>query len=538
MELKDKILRNRLKSNKYVSGITLISLVLTIIVLIILTGISINLLIGKDGIITKAKDSKNQMKIAQYIDDIELIRGEVTIDKEGKTTIDDLIEKIKDKNIIRGGKIEKIDEEKAEVITKEGYVIIITLKETIYDRFIKLEIVPELQEGDIVIRQAEWNTSTNKTSVTIQKGSNVSQTLEIQYQVNSDSENGWNLGTTVGDLKYGDIVNARLWNGIEGGTYISFKVEDSINPDIPSIEVQTGTQGINEYYTSSVVVKITEGTDGQSGVQKVTYSLSGATTQDETTITSGDTITISNNGTTRITAYTYDNANNRSEENSLDVKKDDTEPEIASIEFSGSATQTSLPITLKAKVTHSEEISGIEINSCRYVLNTSDESLGTDANSYTGGNFNSNEEEITIQPSLATDWYLHVLTIDGAGNPRETIKGPITVGENYHKHAGSSSSGGGCYTVKKTSPVYSNCTHIFGGAEKSGSSYKYYYYTDTRGGATLYECSLGNFWDNGGHGSPDGSNYTHQVQTGTRVTGYSTGCGKNENTLEGYSITY
>ena len=43
------------KSNK---GITLIALVVTIVVLLILAGVSLNLVLGNNGIITKAKDAK------------------------------------------------------------------------------------------------------------------------------------------------------------------------------------------------------------------------------------------------------------------------------------------------------------------------------------------------------------------------------------------------------------------------------------------------------------------------------------------------
>jgi len=46
-------------------GITLISLVVTIIVLIILAGVSINLILGQDGIINKAKEAKQNMEYAQ-----------------------------------------------------------------------------------------------------------------------------------------------------------------------------------------------------------------------------------------------------------------------------------------------------------------------------------------------------------------------------------------------------------------------------------------------------------------------------------------
>ena len=42
-------------------GITLIALVVTIVVLLILAGVSLNAVFGQDGIIQKAKDSQNKM---------------------------------------------------------------------------------------------------------------------------------------------------------------------------------------------------------------------------------------------------------------------------------------------------------------------------------------------------------------------------------------------------------------------------------------------------------------------------------------------
>lgn len=54
------------------SGITLIALVVTIIVLIILAGASINLLIGNNGILTTAKRAKEEMTISEGKEKIEL----------------------------------------------------------------------------------------------------------------------------------------------------------------------------------------------------------------------------------------------------------------------------------------------------------------------------------------------------------------------------------------------------------------------------------------------------------------------------------
>ncbi len=45
------------KGNK---GITLVALVVTIVVLLILAGISLNLVLGQNGIISRAQDARNQ----------------------------------------------------------------------------------------------------------------------------------------------------------------------------------------------------------------------------------------------------------------------------------------------------------------------------------------------------------------------------------------------------------------------------------------------------------------------------------------------
>ena len=51
--------------NKQEKGITLIALVVTIVVLLILAGVSISLVLNNNGVISKAKDAKNQYAGAQ-----------------------------------------------------------------------------------------------------------------------------------------------------------------------------------------------------------------------------------------------------------------------------------------------------------------------------------------------------------------------------------------------------------------------------------------------------------------------------------------
>ena len=67
-------------------GITLVTLVITIIVLIILAGISINTLVGKDGIITKAQQAKENTILAQEEEEKQLNQLYYELENAGKIT--------------------------------------------------------------------------------------------------------------------------------------------------------------------------------------------------------------------------------------------------------------------------------------------------------------------------------------------------------------------------------------------------------------------------------------------------------------------
>ena len=67
------------KKLKQKRGITLISLVVTIIVLIILAGISISLLFGKSGIITRAKKGQEIVDVSTAQDRLELVKSEIPL---------------------------------------------------------------------------------------------------------------------------------------------------------------------------------------------------------------------------------------------------------------------------------------------------------------------------------------------------------------------------------------------------------------------------------------------------------------------------
>ena len=102
------------------SGITLIALVITIIVLLILAGVSINLAIGENGIIEQAQNANLKQKFAKYKEELELgMYGQITIAGEQmKNYIQSLKDEDVDKFVIINGQLGYIgaDETEKEII--------------------------------------------------------------------------------------------------------------------------------------------------------------------------------------------------------------------------------------------------------------------------------------------------------------------------------------------------------------------------------------------------------------------------------------
>lgn len=74
-------LKNKINMLQKKGGITLIALVVTIVVLLILAGVSISMLTGENGIITRATESNLQTKIGEEKEAINLAMQALFIDK-------------------------------------------------------------------------------------------------------------------------------------------------------------------------------------------------------------------------------------------------------------------------------------------------------------------------------------------------------------------------------------------------------------------------------------------------------------------------
>ena len=98
------------------NGITLIALVITIIVLLILAGITIGALTGHDGIINRAHEAKNATDYTSWEEqiDVAIISAE---SKHRNPTMDDIIEELKNKEIISNEN--QVDKQTGTITTNE-----------------------------------------------------------------------------------------------------------------------------------------------------------------------------------------------------------------------------------------------------------------------------------------------------------------------------------------------------------------------------------------------------------------------------------
>ena len=109
------------------------------------------------------------------------------------------------------------------------------------------------------------------------------------------------------------------------------------------------------------------------------------------------------------------------------IDKIDKKAPKAVIALNPSTVETGNPIT--ATVTQSDEGgSGVNITKCKWGYTTTDtKTLGENPNSYTGGYFKAGQTEIKLNITTPGTYYLHILTVDNAGNPKETISNVITI---------------------------------------------------------------------------------------------------------------
>lgn len=588
-------------------GITLISLLITIIFMIILTGVTIKTISGDDGIITTAVKATEKHKQAQIEEKLELLKAnlyKIKVQNGSKIEAADYFEELKKEGIIEdstigGNNIKELEidsegNKKYEIITEDGEVIEVIITP---EGEIKIEyqgttdrLPPRVKAINIVNKSANSMTiqvtvnrledgklsyyykkeeeqyhelEKNTTNFTVQltnleqnkvynikvvaenkkgrsqliknemtgelangtislKGETVwdnglasieIETTQIgvvlQYQVNNINGEWQTYNGRINNLKYGDHVYARIYDGVNGSEESTIIISEKIAPiinitkglittnsitvSVSSMDKESGMitspiynyyikqESENEYsnaiytgvytsytfngllqntnYSIKVTTKDKAENEGESILANITTGKVGGANTD---LASGNIIAssptwsngkasitlstttgmqiqwqkggISGNWTTgtNVTGLNHNNivyarlwdGTNAGSEASITIK-DKTAPSAATITLGATSANTGENIT--AKVTHKDAQSGPKIASCKWVYNKTSTAIGTTASSYTGGTFTSNEQTINLNTASSGTYYLHVLTVDNAGNAKETISTAITI---------------------------------------------------------------------------------------------------------------
>ena len=480
-------------------GVTLISLVVTIIVLLILAGITIGTIFNDNGIIKKAQEAANATEEAA---------------KNDQAAINGLLNEMD--SIING--------------TGGGQIPII---------------------GSIN-GKITWSTGSATLTLTADV-----EGVTIQYRKNSES-NWTNYTSAVPSLLHGDKVYAR---GVKGGETVinekEFKIQDTIAPTVTIANTSSTTNSISATATATdneagmgsnpqytfYIKKTTEADSAYTQIgsstntsvikgeleQNTSYTIKvevadvagnkGQATKEITTgkiadagegLTNGAIIASSpvwSNGTASITLSTSSgltiqyqkggisgswttgtnvtglhhrdtvfarltDGKNYGGEASITIL-DTVIPQDAGISLSGTSTTTTGSVT--ATVTLKDNESGVNATASKWTYNTNSGNIGTNESSY-NNNFSSNGQTITLKATTAGTYYLHVLTVDNAGNKKETISNAVTVrkltvGGDYDEEKGINTPQ---YDEKQMTPIKWNGSSW---VETKGSDPDWYDYT-------------------------------------------------------------
>ena len=163
---------------KQEKGITLIALVVTIVVLLILAGVSISLVLNNNGVISKAKDSKNSTERGQAQDEVNLAINYLQIEDATSTLTRE------DKRKILEDELRKISADSSVSISGLGYKI--THKK--YDFFVDEDL--NVSDSEKEFNASEWDKKAAPEDIFVWKSddpNNADYGVVIGYKKNVDN---------------------------------------------------------------------------------------------------------------------------------------------------------------------------------------------------------------------------------------------------------------------------------------------------------------------------------------------------------------
>ena len=280
------------------SAITLIALIITIIVLLILAGVTLNMVMGDSGIFSKANQAKNKTEVAQYEEELRMCVLEIQADEATKGTTFGI-------DTIRKNLVEKVKElentEEIEITSPEGNA---TIEGTYKGYEYKIDEKYVVHIGDkatgiILTTSLEpegWTNQNVKATITIKSNNGIKK-----VEPDEGNKNGNEYIITKENIAENTSFKYTVTDG-QGNTQTKTVEINTIDKNAPAdftITAENTAEGL----------KITgETTDAESGIDKYEY-YAKKSDSDYTKYESNPIIGLAN-GTYSVYARAYDKAGN------------------------------------------------------------------------------------------------------------------------------------------------------------------------------------------------------------------------------------
>ena len=135
-------------------GITLIALVVTIVVLLILAGVTISLLLDENGIIAKSKDARTETRVSQIEDEVGMWKQHNFINKESnqaQESADTMLESLISRKLLTEDEIDR-EQELITIKKKDGTIV----KEISYGSVtINISKTPAIEKSGAVLLRVD-----------------------------------------------------------------------------------------------------------------------------------------------------------------------------------------------------------------------------------------------------------------------------------------------------------------------------------------------------------------------------------------------
>ena len=494
---------------KEVRGITIISLVVTIVVLLILAGVSISTLVGENGVVDNAKKTQNNTYYQIASEEVNQLVLEHKLTKKDETLEEFLTSKVPSR--IDG--VTRKDDNTL-IVKKNGYEIEVEEVKA-ESQTLTLDVVPYVGTYDgqphDMLTSVNVSPSDSKVEYSIDNGKTYIE--NIPQIINASSVSVIVKASRIG-YKTETVTKTAVVNKAEGKLTLS-EISGTItypNNTAFTVSENTGTLGVysnnNNIATASVsgnTVTVKSGTTAGNAIITIT----SAETQNYTAKSATYETTV-NNGTISLSATPYTGTYDGKEHNALTNVS--VNPSDAKLEYSinGGTYSTTMPTitnTSSFTVTVRASKAGYKTQSTTQTVKVNKANGSLSLSSYSGTITYPNSTSFTASGTGSISaWSSNtgVATVSVSGNT-VTVKSigvgsaTITVksasNTNYNEKTAT-------YTVTVKNSTFT---------EDSGVGY----YADTDGDGTPDGIIFADF-KNGGNGSWGGTDYTISTVTGLK----------------------